>query len=502
MDEQPEPKRRNMLANSVFGVLSWFSPIVLGFISTPIIVSGLGVGVYGIYAIILGFLSYSFTFGIGRVAVKYVAEFNATGQTDKVSKAVSAALIFSFAIGFVGASTLAILTPWIVSDVLLLPESIRQTAETCLYISCITGLMVMISQVFQNTLQGIHRFGLYLVLTNVSAILLSSGNIALALAGHGIVALVAWNLFSVLTSGIIFYLAAMLTVPNLRPTFRIGREISTAVGKYSASIILYQIFANILFIFERSWIVRKFGPDALTFYAVPMVLGIYLHGLIYSFSQVIFPSINEYLHDKENLVALYKKTTRLVTAIIVMVVVTFIFSGKEFLFLWVGPEFAIRSYAVLVLHGLTFGLIASIITVWNIVEAFRATMLNVGVTLFWLIVGGGAMIAIGDTRGIEGIAAARLGAVILTMPLVLYVEKRLLGQVLAGFWLGLLLRIVPAALLLGSTQYLLNLRLPESWVGFVFAVGIGCLLYLLVLFFLGFFEEEEIGRAKKLIFRG
>ena len=178
---------RSVFLNSIFGVLAWFLPIVLGFFSTPIIVGGLGTEEYGIYAIILGFLSYSFTFGIGRVAAKFVAEYKASGNDDDISRAISATLIFSVAVGAVGATLLAFFTPWIVADVLNLPEAFRPKAEVGLYLACFAGLMLMISQVFQSTLQGRHRFGSYSVISNLSAVLLSGGNIVLAVNGYGLV---------------------------------------------------------------------------------------------------------------------------------------------------------------------------------------------------------------------------------------------------------------------------------------------------------------------------
>src|SRR5688500_14017393 len=158
MDDTPVKTRRSMFANSILGSLSWFSPIILGFISTPILVKGLGNDDYGLYAIILGFLSYSFTFGIGKAAAKYTAEYSASNEPEKLSQSLSAVLFFSAAVGAVGAAVLAMVTPWVVSTILMMPESQRPTAETGLYIACVTGLMVMISQVFQNTLQGMHRF--------------------------------------------------------------------------------------------------------------------------------------------------------------------------------------------------------------------------------------------------------------------------------------------------------------------------------------------------------
>lgn len=490
-----------MAANSLFGVLSWFSPIILGFVSTPILVKGLGTDDYGLYAIILGFLSYSFTFGIGKVAAKYTAEYSASKEPEKLSQSLSAVLFFSASVGAIGAAILAIITPWVVSTILLLPESQRSAAETGLYIASVTGLMAMISQVFQNTLQGMHRFGTFQLLSNLGAVILSSGNIALALAGYGLVTLLAWNLFAVLTTGILFFVAAMQAAPDFRPTIKIEGNICRSVAVYAFSIILYQIFGNALFVFERTWIVRHFGPASLTFYAVPMLLGLYIHSFIGSFGIVLFPSLNELLTDRERLVMLYLKANRLVIGIIVLIGVTLVVLGKEFLVLWVGVEFGERSYVVLLFHTLTFALMASNIIVWNIAEAFRATGLNAAVAFVWLVIGGGLMVLIGESHGIEGIAASRLMATLLTTPIIFYIEKRFLGSIHYGYWLRLIARVLPAAVVLAAVQIGISNVFPLGWAQLVVSAAAGTAVYGIVLLLTGFFEKAEIERVRSIFSR-
>ena len=60
---------------------TWFLPLGLSFFATPIIVKALGDEDYGIYALVLGFIGYSFNFGIGRAITKYIAEYRASGET-------------------------------------------------------------------------------------------------------------------------------------------------------------------------------------------------------------------------------------------------------------------------------------------------------------------------------------------------------------------------------------------------------------------------------------
>jgi hypothetical protein len=361
--------------------------------------------------------------------------------------------------------------------------------------------MLMISQVFQNTLQGMHRFGTYLMFSNFGAVILSAGNIALALSGYGIPALLAWNLFSVLTTGILFFVAAVQAVPDFRPTLKIEIDIIRPVVKYGVSIILYQVFANLFFIFERTWIVRHFGTEALSFYFVPMLLGIYLHGFVTSFALVLFPRINELLSDRDRLIALYRKANRYVFATIAVISVSLIVLGKEFLSLWIGADLADRSYAVLVIHIITFSLIASIVIVWNVAEAFRATSINIAVTLTWLLIGASLMTLMGEAGGIEGIAGARLAATLLTMPVILYVEKRFLGSIQSGYWSGLFIRVAIASSVLAGIQIASSHWMGLGWIQFIATIGVSGLAFLLMLFITGFFEENEISRFRTIFDR-
>lgn len=481
--------------------MAWFLPIFLGVFSTPIIVRGLGTEEYGVYAIILGFLSYSFTFGVGRVAVKYVAEFKASGNDEGISQAVSAALLFSIAVGLIGAVALSFFTPWIVGKFLILPEPIRAEAEVGLYLASFAGVVVMISQVFQSCLQGIHRFGTYALISNLNAVLLSVGVIVLAMNGSGMVDLVAWNLFSVVVTGVLFFVAAIRAMPGFRPTIKIGSDLRKATLKYGGNIILYQLFGNCLFIFERSWIVRNFNPETLTFYVVPMLIGIYLHGLVSSFSLVIFPRINELLDDRERLIQLYERSNRIIVAIVIMIVATLAACGRSFLAVWVGPEFEASSYWLLGIHSVTFGLIAIFIIPWGIAEAFHAASINVAITLTWLIIGVGLLFIFGTSIGIEGVALARLASVVLTLPVILYIENRFLGRTLFSAWLTAVLKIIPASILMYLAQSFVLKYLGASWAALVIAILLGLIIYSTVLYFIGFLARSEITEFTEIWFR-
>src|SRR5687767_3296990 len=145
-DSATPPRRRSLATNSLLSVLSWLFPIILGFVATPILVRNLGTYEYGILAIALGFISYSFTFGVGKVAAKYVPEYLAAGEPERAGESVSATFWFSLTIGVVGSIALVFIAPVLVHDVLLVPRDLQEPAVYALYLAGAIGLAFMLSQ--------------------------------------------------------------------------------------------------------------------------------------------------------------------------------------------------------------------------------------------------------------------------------------------------------------------------------------------------------------------
>ena len=491
--------KKRLIKNSIFSLIAWIFPIVLGFVATPILVHGLGAEQYGIFAIVLGFISYSFTFGIGKVVAKFIPEFMAGGETDKVSEVISATLMFSIVIGLTGFLLLAVLTRTIVVDLLLISPANQDVAAQALYLACAIGFMTMVSQVFQFVLQGLHRFRDYVILANLSGLLIGIGNIAFVLGGFGVIVILCWNLIIVSVIGFLFFDRARKSVAGFKFTFRVPAEMRRSVLRYGGNIILFQVFANILFIFERTSIVRKFGPEALTYYFVPMLLAIYMHGMMGSLVQAMFPVVNELLQDRDKLVLLYRKATKMLFAIVVFIVATFICSGKLLLTLWVGPELAEASYELLVIHSVTFGLIAMLIIPLQVSEAFRFSILNAIMTGTWVSISIPLMIYLSDIYNTEGIALGRLATVVLTFPLLFFVEWRFLATVQIRFWLSIVWRAAIACFATIAFQLLILYVIAANRITFVAVVGAAGLVYLGLLTLIGYFTKEERSMARELV---
>src|SRR5438094_325572 len=161
IENTPRQTSKSVFRNVIYGSLTWILPIGLSFVATPIIVRSLGNNDYGIYALVLGFISYSFTFSLGRAITKYIAEYRVTGESDKIRDLISATFFLNLAVGLSGVLLICLLANWLVRDVFRIVDEAQDKTAIALYAASGIIFLSMLNQVFVAILQGIHRFDIY-----------------------------------------------------------------------------------------------------------------------------------------------------------------------------------------------------------------------------------------------------------------------------------------------------------------------------------------------------
>ena len=497
-----QDKKARLVLNSLFSLLSWLTPFGLGLLFTPIILAGLGDEAFGVYLVILGFISYSFPFNIGRTVTKYVAEFHASGESSKVNDAISSGFWLSLSIGLLGAIGIALVAPWLVADVLRVSPNYRHAAQSALIFGGFSIPVLLTGQVFQNVLQGIHKFGRVSLLVSLNSLFLYAGNVTLVLSGFGIVAMFGWNL----ATSFLILIFSFAFVRNLdasyTPSLKVTRTMFAAVASYGFGVFSYQIFGLVLLTFERAWLLREFGAAESAYYLLPMSLGIYIHSLVGSLMLAAFPAVNELLNDRGRLVKLYQKATKVLLTTTALAVATAICSGKVFLIVWVGRDFAVNAYANLVLHSLTFGLIAMMIVIWQINEGNRAARINAIQVFIWGAVAIPLMVVTSFSWSAEGVAASRLFGVIVTIPMLFYCERRFLGRIFLRFWTAIILKVGLAVAILAAIELSILSVFEPSWTGLLVATGIGTVAFVATAFLTGLVTADERELLKRFLNRG
>ncbi len=492
---------RSIFRNVLYGFSTWLLPLVLSFVATPVILKSLGNEDYGIYALVLALVAYSFNLSFGRTITKYIAEYRANGETKKIRDVISATLFINLIVGFVVVTAFFLSANYLVADVFQITPEDQSKTILAIYIAALTIFFLLLNQVFNSILQGIHRFDVYSNITNFNSAAIILGNIFLAFQGYGLLPLFAWNLLITVVSGVLFLINAKRHLPEFGINFRFQKETVKTVLIFSAGVIGHQIMANLFVLFERGWITRKFGAENLTFYVVPMSLAVYIHSFISSIVLVIFPLASELKNDREKLLRLYTKATKVVCLLVVFIAVTAIVHSGDFLTLWLGAEFSEKARLLLTLHVVTFSLLGILNVSWLMTEGLGYPQFN---TLIYAICSAINIILIfllsADYEN-TGIAIARLIAFTTLFLSLFYVEKWFFGQVQIRLWLKISALLGAAAILSIIFQKFVSSNFPVSWIWLIVSVGGGGIIYCLTLFLLGYIAKDEKDLVKNLLRR-
>ncbi len=489
------------MRNSVYSIISWLFPILPSFIVTPIIISQLGNELYGVFAIVLGFVSYFFTLNIGKVVTKYVAEYQATGELDKISNTVSATLLLGFVVGSITTITITLFASAFVGDILRIPADLQRTAVIALYLGCANILVSMLGLTFQYILQGLQRFDRFMLITNSASILLAVGTLIAVLNGYGVIGLFAISLTVSVLSGLASAIMVKRLLPELRFRLRVGMEAWSEVWRYGASIMAYQLFGSLLLLFERAWITRQFGTEALTYYVIPTTLAVYLQMFVASLVLAIFPVVNQHLADREILADLYKRSNKLILMIVTFAGLTAVIGGSDFLGLWLNDEFARASFHILLVQIIVFSVVSLTMVAWQIAESFRSAYLTAVANFSWMALSVPLMIFLSIQWQTIGVAYGRLAGVVAYVPFIVYVERRFLGGTFWTYWSWGATRIAAAALIAGTAEYFLLANLATSWTTLIISILLAGVVYFSFLILFRLVGSDERSMLRSLFLR-
>lgn len=323
------------------------APLVIGIVTTPLVISRIGVDRFGLLSIgwmLVGYLSV-FDFGIGRALTRHVSVKLGQGRSEEISGVFWSSILLLLGLSIVGASTGAILADWGANTVLSVPESLRHEAGTG-FLALALGLPASILapglrgfiEAFQEfRLAGFIRLYSGLVTFLVPAIVsVWTPNLALIL------------LFLVLaryvgTMG--SFLMCLRVHPGLR-SMRNARsrqdlkEIVTVGGWMTVSNIVSPLMSTM----DRVYLGAVVSVAAVAYYATPADMLTRILIIPSAVTVVLFPTFSRAMHDKSlSIATLYERsfsTVFLVLYPIILLVVSYAGSGLR---LWLGAGFAAES---------------------------------------------------------------------------------------------------------------------------------------------------------------
>jgi O-antigen/teichoic acid export membrane protein len=332
--------------NTIMNLIGQALPLVVGVVTIPLVVHGLGTDRFGLLSlawVVLGYFTI-FDLGLGRATTKYVSEALGKGEGDQVPQIIWTAVTFQAALGFLGALVLFGITDLLVERVLNIPPELFGEAKDTFHLLALSIPLVLVSSSFSGVLEAAQRFDLVNAVRIPSSILTFILPLVGLYLGFGLPGIVALILLARIGTLIALMWMDFGIVPKLRE-YTVSFARFSSLFAYGGWVMITSIISPILVYLDRFLIGSLLTIAAVAYYSVPYDMVTRLWIISVSLTMTLFPAFSamEGVRDRQRLSMFFARSIKYVFLISGTIVVLIVVYAEEILQIWLGGDFVIES---------------------------------------------------------------------------------------------------------------------------------------------------------------
>jgi len=336
--------------NTLLNLIGQAIPLLVGVLTIPYVVHGLGTDRFGLLSlawVVLGYFTI-FDLGLGRATTKYVAEALGRGEKDQVPQIVWTAVAFQLVLGLIGAVVLFGITDLLVEHVLNIPPQLIGEANDTFHLIALSVPLVLVSSSFRGAIEAAQRFDLVNAVTIPSStltFLLPVVGLYLGFGLPGIVALIVLARFGTL---IAFMVINFRIVPQMRK-FSGTPALFSKLFAFGGWITITSIVGPVLVYLDRFLIGSLLTMAAVAYYSAPYEMVTRISIITASLTLTLFPAFSalEGAKDRQRVGTFFARSIKYVLITSGPIVVLVVVYSKEILQIWLGGDFAAESTAAM-----------------------------------------------------------------------------------------------------------------------------------------------------------
>ena len=489
-------KSSSIKAGALISYISIVLNIVVSMLYTPWMINTIGQSDYGIYSLVMSFLSYFLLdFGLGSAISRFIAKYRAAGDSDGINRMFSVTTIVYLCLDIMIFLTLFVLY-FFISDIFsTLTPSEKEIFKTAYIIAAFFSVANFFFNPFTGAMMAFEYFVPLKILDMVQR-LGTVGLITLALCDGGdIFALILINGF-------------MALVVSISKFVYVKRN-----AKVKINILLYdKKIAKSLFNFSF-WIYLINIAQRLRLNLIPSVLGVYsgtaeialfavgmnLEGFVYNFSHALnglfIPKVSRIVRkngdDRREISILMTKVGRIQLFIVGYIIIGLFGFGKSFIDLWIGDNYSDTYYVmVFLIAPNVISMTQSIGTTLSYVdnEVRYNSIIAVSVSILSLVLS----ICLASRYGAVGCGFAFFVSMMLSCIFINIFYQKILKLNIKDFFKNCHLKICHVHIVILALMLLYDNYIGiGSWINLLFAGVTYTILYFTACYFLCMNENEK-----------
>lgn len=355
----------SLKGNALWNLAGAGLPLLVGAALIPYLVRSIGVEAFGVLTLIWALIGYFslFDFGVGRALTQQVARARTAGRPEAVLALVKTGLLFTGAMGVLGAAVLALLVEPLGLKVLKISPSLHVDVVHALLLAAAGVPFTTVTVGLRGVLEAYEDF------RSVNLLRMALGVATFGLPALSVMLLgpsLTWIVAALMVARLVLVVAHWMLVRRrlvggLR-AIRAGRRELRHLLSFGAWMTVSNIISPLMVTADRFVISGVLGVAVVAYYTVPAELMLRALILPGALTGALFPRLASLLAtDMAAATRIYRRSLRMVVAAMVPIMLVLAFGAHWGISLWLGEAFADRAAPVasilavgLLLNGVAF----------------------------------------------------------------------------------------------------------------------------------------------------
>ena len=342
---------RSLLArNTIWNLIGQLIPLIVAIFALPPLIRILGTDRFGVLAlawVVIGYFSL-FDLGLGRALTQLVATRLGAGQEKEIPTLAWTGLTLVLILGLVGTLILGLSSPWLVQDVLNIPEELQPESLKVFYLLALAIPVVTITAGLRGLLEAYQRFDIINLIRIPLGIFTFLGPLLVLPFSHSLLPVVAILVAGRLVTWAIYFLLCIRVMSLGRSGIGLQLNLLRQLIFFGSWMTVSNLVGPIMVYLDRFLIGALLSVTAVTFYATPYEVVTKLLIIPGALAGVLFPAFStSSIQDPSRTAMLFGRGIKYIFLCLFPICLLIITFASEGLGLWLGQEFVDKSTRVL-----------------------------------------------------------------------------------------------------------------------------------------------------------
>jgi O-antigen/teichoic acid export membrane protein len=397
----------------------------------PILKRALGtdrLGIISLAWVIVGYFGF-FDLGLSRALTKLVAEKLGQKRVEEIPALVWASLWMMAGIGLAGSVTAVLLSRWLVTGPLRVPQGLQHEALISFYWLSLSIPFVVVTAGLRGALEALQRFRLATAIRIPMSVFTYLGPVVVLPFSHNLVPIMIALVLGRVAACLAHFWGCFSAWPALRSQRSFHRSCVGPLVRFGGWLTVTNIVAPLLVSCDRFVIGSLISVSAVAYYAVPYEVVTRFNFLAGALVGVLFPAFSTTAEsDRNRLVFLYECGVKYIFLALFPVTLVVVAFAPDGLRLWLGSDFAQNSTHLTQLLAIAVFLNGLSQVPFAHIQGAGRPDLTAKFHLMELPLYAAALIYFARIGGITGVAVAWLLRVSIDAALLFFVSWRMLPE--------------------------------------------------------------------------